>query len=576
MKAFKNLTLVLVGILLNITFLQSAQKEITEEDKKSLELLILGKTVKGKYDNQDTLFTKDIDGNLMINRDGGVSYNNCFTNDIKVKFGSTAKELDNMLKQYGNLLIINSIYSSYGIINVGTIQSNAVSKILSGNTKLRINKKCKDNGTTDLQYGSANTSDILAVPRFLYPYLVKTNSYADLEKTHEIIDIISFNEIKKASNIIAEKIKNENNLYADTLDKYKKDASSKTKESVGSVVISVNKYGDKRQKICTLDYNGTDGHKIIGYRAFNEDMLFDSLKGDYIKNGYSLVKGRNLFDKTFKDINSAYLSIKKNNSQCNIFIDYPYNIVKLKNALEKDKYKTFYGKIFDSSKSIEKYAISNGYESKDELDFALKINASLKDVKFLRKYKANNLERYIFFKDEMVKSKYSDKADDVITVQWFIYDKENGLKKNLTANQERKRRVEAAKVAKANKLAADKKARANQAKAYPYEAILSCGYNNNHINIAACFVPGKYGAETQLELKNGNFYKMYKSYQLRQAGKETRAGLVIPLRNTYQITAQNSSKNLLLSLKIKDKKTGRIIYQKSGAKYRVVSHRKYR
>ena len=574
MRKIRKLLTLIMTLSLSISFLQSNEKTISDEDKKSMEIIILGKTVKSKFDNKESLFTKDINGKLVINRNGYVDFNNCFTNNIEAKYGSTSKELEDMLKQYGNLLVVNSIYTSYGIVNVGTIVNDKVNNILNQNPKLKINKKCTDNGVTDLMYSSANTSDILAIPSYMYPFLVKTNSYSSLAKTHQVIDVISFDEINQSSKVLAKKLNKSKDIYNNAIKKYTSESKSNSKNSIGSVIISLNKYGNKKQTLCTLDYNGLDGQRIIGYRKYNNDLLFDSTKSVYKEKGYSLKEGRNLFDKTFKDINTAYLNIKQNTAQCNIFIDYPYNVVKLKQALENDGLKPIYGKIISSSDTLEKYAISYGYESAQELNFANEINATLEQIKFLRKYNANEAKKYYEYRDEMVKSKYSDKKDDVLTVEWFMYDKENGLKKNLTAIQERDRRVAAEKKAKAKKDAQAKKQREEFAKNYPYEAILSCGYNGSHINIAACFVrDGKYGAETELEITNGTAYNMYKSYQLRQAGKETNRGLIIPLKKAFSIKAQNSSKNLLLNLKVRDKKTGKLLFEKSASKYRMISLR---
>ena len=88
--------------------------------------------------------------------------------------------------------------------------------------------------------------------------------------------------------------------------------------------------------------------------------------------------------------------------------------------------------------------------------------------------------------------------------------------------------------------------------------------------MAACFSGGQYGADTELELTNGSQYGMYKAYQLYQLGQETTQGLVLSLKKNFNIKAQNSSSNLLLSLVIKERSSGRIIYQKSASKYGLV------
>jgi hypothetical protein len=93
----------------------------------------------------------------------------------------------------------------------------------------------------------------------------------------------------------------------------------------------------------------------------------------------------------------------------------------------------------------------------------------------------------------------------------------------------------------------------------------------DHINIVACFVgSGSYGVDTELEITNGQNYQMYKPYNLTQAGSEYYSGFEIDLRDSFTIKAQNSSENLVLSLKIVDNATGTTLYQDSAAEYGVI------
>ena len=112
---------------------------------------------------------------------------------------------------------------------------------------------------------------------------------------------------------------------------------------------------------------------------------------------------------------------------------------------------------------------------------------------------------------------------------------------------------------------------ARYAKEHPYKAVISCGMNGNHLNIMACFVgAGRYGADTQLEITNGSFYKLYPSHNVNRAGRETREGLVIDLKSNFKIKAQNSADTLILDVKIYDRLTNKLLFNKSAAKYRAI------
>jgi len=62
-----------------------------------------------------------------------------------------------------------------------------------------------------------------------------------------------------------------------------------------------------------------------------------------------------------------------------------------------------------------------------------------------------------------------------------------------------------------------------EAFAQNFTAILSCGFNGNHINIAACFT------DTDLKLTNHGQTGIYKIYNIGQLGTEYRDGLHINL-----------------------------------------------
>ncbi len=99
---------------------------------------------------------------------------------------------------------------------------------------------------------------------------------------------------------------------------------------------------------------------------------------------------------------------------------------------------------------------------------------------------------------------------------------------------------------------------------FPYYAVLFCGINGNNINIQACF-SGDVG--TEIELRNGEAYGLYKSYQIPNIGKETRDGLLIDLENNFELTAQNSSENLILGIKVFQKSTNEIVFQKQVSQF---------
>ena len=102
-----------------------------------------------------------------------------------------------------------------------------------------------------------------------------------------------------------------------------------------------------------------------------------------------------------------------------------------------------------------------------------------------------------------------------------------------------------------------------EASAQAFTAIFSCGFNGNHINIAACFT------DTDLKLTNNGQTGIYKIYNIGQLGIEYRDGLHIDLSQSFMITAQNSDDTLVLGLVIKDS-SGNAVYQDAVGRFGVI------
>ena len=115
--------------------------------------------------------------------------------------------------------------------------------------------------------------------------------------------------------------------------------------------------------------------------------------------------------------------------------------------------------------------------------------------------------------------------------------------------------------------------RAEHAKEYPFEAVISCGGMAGS-QTALCFV-GEHDVNTELELTNGEQYHMYQAFDvntlvreiLAQGTSDTNEGLVIPLRKHFSLKVQNAQANMLLTVVIRDTKTHKVVFQKSAAHF---------
>jgi hypothetical protein len=97
-----------------------------------------------------------------------------------------------------------------------------------------------------------------------------------------------------------------------------------------------------------------------------------------------------------------------------------------------------------------------------------------------------------------------------------------------------------------------------------FKAVLSCGFNGEHINILACFL------DTELRLFNNGRTQVYKVYNIYELGYEDIEGLHIDLSNSFSLIAQNSHETLILGIIIYDA-TGREVYQDMVGRFGVLN-----
>jgi hypothetical protein len=107
--------------------------------------------------------------------------------------------------------------------------------------------------------------------------------------------------------------------------------------------------------------------------------------------------------------------------------------------------------------------------------------------------------------------------------------------------------------------------RAAPATSAGFTAVISCGMSGNqNLNVLGCFAgdPG-----TEIELHNGDQYGLYKAYQIPQLGTMTDRGLEIKLQGSFQLVAQNSSRNLILGVRILADGTGQQVFAKQVSQF---------
>jgi hypothetical protein len=151
-------------------------------------------------------------------------------------------------------------------------------------------------------------------------------------------------------------------------------------------------------------------------------------------------------------------------------------------------------------------------------------------------------------------------------------EKEAALK--AKKEQEENERTEREK-AQREKAAADarraqeEKQRLEYSKEFPFYAVISCGSNYNAIfPVFTCF-SGSNSVNTELELRNGSAYKLYTFVEIMQL-PQNNGNLVIDLRQKFEMKMQNASNSLIMNLKVYNRATQQVVFEKSASKFGVI------
>ena len=594
MKNFKSLIL-LISLSIFSGYINAEVIIPSEDDKISLQVYLMKNP-----SISNPVFTTDIDNNLTISKTnsnviaGKIKSSACYLNDLTNDAKGKLERVINSNNEMINLLQVDSMYANYGIENLAIILSsegeNAIVNFANSlGIELEVETACKDsiNGNGG-NFGGLN-EDMFYISDYVYNAMLENSNFLQNLTAADVLVTWTFDEILALSNNYLEALAEGEKGEKEFMEGFTNLAEEKSKDYTGSLFIKLNDYGSP--KFCTTSYSDFgDSVAVFGYRQMGDEMAYSALSDYYKEKGITLNydKNQNSFDIIFNDISEAFSSIKpklaNNEDYCNIFIDYPENLLKLKNALERDLgVQAVIGNLWDRNTTSNQYALGQGYDNYEQYYFAYQIKANYGEIKSLENYQILNQSEFKKVQDEIVSTGYSNDTSPN-NVSTYLDDLSNAQQQNMNVNEYRDARVEEeerlAKIAREEeqlrqaKLAKEEQLRrAEFAKEYPYTATLTCGMGGgDHINIFGCFAgSGSYGADTELEITNGQNYQMYKVYNLGQAGNEYRTGLEINLKESFKIFAQNSAEYLVLSLKIIDNATGATVFEDSASQYGVIS-----
>ena len=559
------------GATANLTALLDAK--LTQDGSLDVLVLAIGQGRRG-----NALFARNIDGTPRLTE--GRPYadvNDCLVQNLRGRDDqqSTADQVMAKLAGAGGLHLISvgELYQQAqadGVRGMALARTDRLLKALGFTGRLQT--QCGAKGYVDMDNLSAGDSDVVLVPRAMLPHLKTLPSFAALGQAREL-GVLTLTEMQQAMEAGKRRKEAAEQAQAAARAELATLAEARSKAKVGSLVLSLDLGSKKELKLCTLSYKGDDAIAVMGFRAMGGDMLLPDLRDRAARERWQLGSG-DRFDRAFADINEAFIKLSNDPSLCHLFIDYPANLQALRQALARDRgIQTSVGNLVAAESARERLATQRGFVDLAEMKFAQAIGADATQIKTLKAQAAGDAAGYLAAQTELKKAGYAAE-DDLRTVLAYLKDREDGKARQLTAVAQRDARQETARKEAADREAARQRQREAYAREYPFEAMLQCGFQGQHTNIQACFAGFEHAADTELEVRNGQDYGMYKAWELARAGREDgREGFKIPLRGQFAIKAQNSSNTLTLTLVVRETGSGRVVYTKSAAQYGVVSFR---
>jgi hypothetical protein len=472
-------------------------------------------------------------------------------------------------RQFG-ILSGSDLYRQAGVLDVQKVLANFYDKSLkmwghSGNEQCNSAYASRDFSGLRLMF---NMSEVIAVPKWLLPSLQRVPSLSEIQNYSPWMTLT----VQQAKQMVLDsqqKSMQNSQLVSQVVNEFTVLAQSNSKDKVGSLVISDDRIRSRNKNqalnVCTLTYKDQDGSAVQGYLGQNLSMLLPDMKERYTQAGWSIAKS---FNKVFDHINDAFIDISRQPDVCHIFVDYPHNLAALDVGFKRaNTLTTSLGMLIDSTTARDLFSTQRGFSDYATYQFARSISASANDLKKLNAAGITNKMEFEALLAEIKHSQYAN-TQELSIVFSYLSDRDNGKVKKISAVAERDLRVAEEKLRRDKEDLERQRRKDAFAREFPYEAVISCEFQGSHTNLVSCFA-GDVG--TELEIRNGSNYGMYKAFDLYRLGREQpREGLVLPLSANFEMKAQNSNDTLTLTIKIRETATGRIIYTKSAAKYGVI------
>lgn len=168
-----------------------------------------------------------------------------------------------------------------------------------------------------------------------------------------------------------------------------------------------------------------DGYRLLGMGPYSEGLRENIKISTYKSRIYESIN-------VYEDINQLYAEYQKGTTKCHVFVDYPANVNKLRNAILRDHPKALVelNELYPLEVLLDKVTVTRtDYKSYAELKFATAIGASSKDLKKLQDNNAGDPAAFARLVDEMKSVGYPLGSSSLGNADYalaFLRDREEG------------------------------------------------------------------------------------------------------------------------------------------------------
>jgi hypothetical protein len=272
----------------------------------------------------------------------------------------------------------------------------------------------------------------------------------------------------------------------------------------------------------------------------------------------------------FDSVDTLYADLQKRDGRCTMVLGNGPTLATLKTAIDRDR--QLDGRLMpdplDEAALLQVHAASLGF--KDANGYLFGNSVGVRDaaqVTRLQELGITTAEQFAAARKRLEQTEPGARDNVDALIQLAADEREASAKgtsvKAIRTERARREDAEARRYAAA--MAAEEKTKAAE---FPFVAVFSCSVGQQKTSLQACLSSGS--VDTEIELKNGNDYRMYKIHDVASMGRWTGDEMVVDLRRSFEIKAQNADRTLVLSLVVKDRASGRTVYQRSAAQFGVM------